>query len=208
MIFIHEGDVHAAENVFQKFGGFGGATAGNGHEGFDCNAVNGFCFFQARGRVAANDFGDFGDLAVGVAGVFAFGRIGEVKIGAGFEAASGFENGTQFVFGGAGVSGGFENNDDAFWQMWRDGARGVEDVGKVGLAILVEGRGDADEYGVELFDACAIGGSFDLVGGALGLHRISGDVFDVTFAGIKRVDFGFVQVNAEHLRSGFGELNH
>jgi hypothetical protein len=44
--------------------------------------------------------------------------------------------------------------------------------------------------------------------GALGLHLGGGDVFDVTFAGVEGVDFGFVDIDAQHLRAGFGELNH
>ena len=50
--FVHEGDVYAAENIFQKLGGFGGAAAGNRHKRFDCDAVNGFGFFQTRRSVA------------------------------------------------------------------------------------------------------------------------------------------------------------
>ena len=34
--FVHEGDVHTAENVFQKLGGFGGAAGGNRHRFLYC----------------------------------------------------------------------------------------------------------------------------------------------------------------------------
>jgi len=46
-----------------------------------------------------------------------------------------------------------------------------------------------DERGIEFLDARAICGGLDLLGVALGPHLGGGNVFDVTFASVERVDF-------------------
>jgi hypothetical protein len=45
----------------------------DGNDGLDGKRIKGLRLFEAGGRKAADDFRNDGDLAVGVAGIFAFG---------------------------------------------------------------------------------------------------------------------------------------
>ena len=161
---------------------------------------------EAGGGVAADDLGDGGDDAVGVAGVFALGAEGEVEVGAGLEAAALLEHGAELAVGGAGVGGGFQADEHALAQVGGDGLAGVGDVGDVGLAVLVEGGGHADDDGLHAgADGEVVGGAevagLDLLGDALG-----GDVLDVALAGVHGVDLAAVDVDARDVHARTGEL--
>ena len=74
--FVDQGDVDAAEGVFEELGRLGHAARGDGHEGFDRDGVELNRLLQAGWREAADDLGDGGDDAAGIAWVFAFGGEG------------------------------------------------------------------------------------------------------------------------------------
>ena len=203
---VDQGDVHAAEGVLGDFGGLGGAAAADGHEGVDGLGIELGDGLEAGGGVAADDLGDGGDDAVGVAGVLALGAEGEVEVGAGLEAAALLEHGAELAVGGAGIGGGFEADEHALAQMRGDGAAGVGDVGDVGLTVLVEGRGHADDDGVHaVAHGEIVGGAevtaFDLLGDAFG-----GDVLDVALAGVHGLDLAAVDVDARDVHPRTGEL--
>ena len=104
--FIDEGDVHAAINILKQLRSLGDAAGGNWHERLDGGAVNGLGFFQTSGRVAADHLGDTPDAVLSIGRIFAFWRIGEVKISSRLETAARLENRPQLVLSGAGIGGG------------------------------------------------------------------------------------------------------
>src|SRR5262245_40119787 len=53
--FVYEGDVDAAEGVFEQLGGFGDATGGDGHDGLDRFGVKVDGLLQAGRGVATDD---------------------------------------------------------------------------------------------------------------------------------------------------------
>ena len=64
------------------------------------------------------------------------------------EGISFFEQRNDDFFGGSGVGGAFEDDQLALVQVRRDGLHGAGDVAQIGLVILVERRGHADDDGI------------------------------------------------------------
>src|SRR5580658_7970812 len=107
--FVDQGDVHGAVYVFQKLGGLGDLGGGDGDHFVDGLLVEGDGDFAGDFVDSADEFGD--GLRVGVfsAGVFAFGGEGEEEVGAASQAAR-FEQAQNDLAGGAGIGGGFEDD--------------------------------------------------------------------------------------------------
>ena len=118
---VDERDVDAAKNIFQQLGRLGGAAVRHGNQSADGARINFLRGGKARGRVAADNFGNVGDVALGIAGVFALRRKREVKILAGFQSRTFFQDGAQFIFRRAGIGRGFEDDELAALQMRRNG---------------------------------------------------------------------------------------
>lgn len=129
-----------------------------------------------------------------------------MKLAAGFQARAGFEDSAEIFIGRAGVGGGFEDDENAFAQMRGNTAAGVEDVGDVGLAILVEGRGDANDDGINFLDTGKVNGGGEAAGRDLLLDGRGFNVLDVGIAGIAGGDLFIIDVEPEDLGAGAGEL--
>ena len=156
---------------------------------------------EAGGRIAADDLGDGGDDAVRIAGILALGAEGQVEIRAGLEAAARLKHGAQLAIRGAGIGGGLQADEHPLAQVRGDGAAGVGDVGDVGLAVLVERRGHADDDGIharadrEVVRRAEMPAA-DLLGDAFG-----GDVLDVALAGVHGLDLAAVHVDARDIHA-------
>ena len=109
--FVDQGDIDAAEYVLRQLGRLGGAAGGNRHEGLDGPAIDGLGPFEAGGRVAADDFGNERHFAVGIARVFPFRREGQMEIRPRLEAGTTFQHLPQVFVGGAGIGGGFQDDE-------------------------------------------------------------------------------------------------
>jgi hypothetical protein len=129
-----------------------------------------------------------------------------VEVRAGLQAGSGFEDRAQIFIGGSGIGRRFENNKNPIVQMRCDGTAGFQDVGDVGLAILVQRRGDADDDGIDFLDAGEIGRGLQATGGDFFADGVVGDVFDVGFSPVTSGDLLVVDVEAENGGAGTGEL--
>jgi hypothetical protein len=173
------------------------AARQDGNDGLDGLAVEGLGLFEAGRGEAADDFRDFSDAGLRVAGVFAFGREGEVEVGAGLETRALFEHGAEVFIGGAGVGGGFEHDELAAAEMGGEGFAGLDDVRDVGFAILVERSGHADDGGFNGAPAGEIGGGGEAAGGDLFGDGFRGDVMDVGAAGVEGFDLVGVDVEAQ-----------
>ena len=213
---IHERDVDAAIDVLEQLGhfGYGGTADRNGAT--EDGAVDGRGHFNGAGAASADDLGNVvaGDGVV--ARVFAFGRKGHVEATCG--GASGafgagnfesqqialLEQGHDDVFGGARIGSAFENNELAVVDMGGDGLDGAGDVAQIGLVILVEGGGNADDDGVHGGDLRVIGG-----GGEAGLLRpldvLRKNADDVGVAGIELADLVECDVEAGDAEFFFAE---
>ena len=96
-------------------------------------------------------------------------------------------------------------------QTRRDLAGGVEHVGEVGLPVLPERRGHADEHGIALGQTVEVGGGSEAdaagrvdPGPGCG-HALRPDVADVALAALEAGDLLGVDVEAEHAEPGLHE---
>ena len=203
---IDQGDVHAAEDIFEQLRRLGGTAGGNGNHGLDGPPVEGLRAFEAGGRQAADDLRNLSDLAVGIAGIFALRRKGEMEINTRLEAGTFLQHLQQVLVGRARIGGRFQHHEDAAMQIRRDGLAGDGDVGNIRLAVLVERRGHADDDGLDLLDAAEVGGGGE--GSALHLLFDGGslDMLDVAPAGVAVLDLGRIDVQAEDVHARAGEL--
>jgi hypothetical protein len=140
--FVDERDVDAAENVFEQLRRLGRAAVRDGNESADRRA-NKFPLrrFQTRGRVTADDFGNFRNLAAGIAGVFALRRITRGENLSRLSARTIFQDFAQFIFRRAGICRGFEHDQLSALQMRRDGFAGFENERQIRFAISFSGVG-------------------------------------------------------------------
>ena len=203
--FVHQRDVHAAEDVLEQLGRLGGTAGRDRHDGLDGLAVKLDRALQAGRRKAADDFGDLRNDAVGVTGIFALGGKGEVEVHARLHAVA-LEHGAQVLIRSAGISRGFEHHKQALVDVRQDGLAGLDDVADVGFAVFVERSRDADDDGVELLDGGEVRGRAEALGVDLLLNRRRRDVFDVALARIQRDDLPVINVEAGDLHAGAGEL--
>ena len=78
-----------------------------------------------------------------------------------------FQDRDHDFFSGAGVGGAFEYHQLARAQMRRNGLGRVRDVAQVGLVILIERSGNADDDGIHLCQAGVVRGGFEALGAGL-----------------------------------------
>ena len=199
---IDQGDVDAAVDVFEEFGHLGDRWRANRNDASKYGAVHGSSEFGSDWAAAADDFWDVVPGDGFVSWVFALGAEGDMNswlVGSAghfqSEQVSGFETGDDELFGGAGVGGALENDELALFDMGRDGLDGAGDVAEVGLVILVERGGDADDDGVHLSDLRIIRG-----GAETGFLRLLDgfweDADDVGAASVEGVDLFLGDVEA------------
>ena len=79
--FVDQGDVHAAENIFEQLGHFRGARGADRHDLRDDLRVQSRGSAAARRIDAADDFRNLRQAVLLVAGIFALGRKGQEEIG-------------------------------------------------------------------------------------------------------------------------------
>ena len=90
-----------------------------------------------------------------------------MEIGAGLQAGAFLQNLAEIFVGRAGIGRGLQDDELSFLQIRADGFAGLQDVRNVGLAILVQRRGDTDDDRVDVFHAgevCRGGELFGLEG--------------------------------------------
>src|SRR5207244_10400574 len=99
-------------------------------------------------------------------------------------------------FGGPWIGGTLQHDEMARTQVRADGRRRVLNVGKIGLAVLVKGRGDANQAGVHGLEGAEIVGGLEmLLFDGLGDGGL-GDVSNVCLPTPKLLDLGGIDVEA------------
>ena len=170
---------------------------------------------------AGGDFLDGGQAVLLVAGVDAFGAVAAVEDvlfrlphplpgppllvphplpgppleGEGVVAEAGvfFEDGDADFFGGAGVDGGFVDDDGAFGHDLADGFGGLDQRGEVGALGVVDGGGYGDDEDIAAAQLFRVGGEAELAGcGEFGGFDFTGAVA----AGLEFVDAALLDVEA------------
>src|SRR5438046_9410210 len=66
--FVDEGDVDAAENIFEELDRLRDAARGNRHDRLDGKTVERLGFFKTSRRITAHNFGNVSHPAAGIAG--------------------------------------------------------------------------------------------------------------------------------------------
>ena len=204
---VDQRDVDAAVDVFKQLGHLGDRGAADLDDAAEDGAIEGRS--QLRGcRAAAAD--DLGNVVPGdgvVAGIFALGRKGDVDAGL-LEGArnlepepiAGFKHGRNNLFGGAGISGALEDDQLVLMNVRRERGNGAGDVAQVGLVVLVERGGHADDDGIHGGDFRVVGGGSEA--GFLGLLNLGGqDAHNIGAAGVEFGDLVGGNVEAGHLEA-------
>ncbi len=199
--FVDQGDVDGAVDVFQQLGGFGDLGGGDGDDFVDGLLVEGDGDFAGDFVDSADEFWDGLGAGIFSAGVFAFGGEGEEEVCAA-EQAAGLEQGENDLAGGAGVGGGFENDQLSGTEAEGDFFGAFADEGEVGLAVVAEGGGDADEDRIGLRKAGKIGGGVESSGGFHVGDEGFAEVFEVIFAAVEGFGLGGVVVESDHVETG------
>ena len=201
---VDEGDVDVALGVLDHLGGFGHADAfGLVRAGGDDLQVKGIDQVGHCWRGAGGDFLDGGDAMFFVARVDALGAVAGKKVEVELEAGEFFQHGHAVFFGGAGVDGGFVDDDVAFLEHLADGLRGLDQRRQVGLFVVVDGRGHGDDEDVA-------GGQIGGIGAVLHAggfkHFFVRDFQRGVVAGLQGGNARLVNVEAQYVAL-FGEFD-
>jgi len=192
---VDQGDVDAAEDILEQFGGLGGAGAADRHRGGDI-AVERDGAFAGVGVIGADDFWGGAHGKVLVVRVLALGRKGDPEIDIALSAGL-FEDRLHHLVGGARPGARLKNEHLPRAQVLFQLVRGILDVGEVGFAVLVERRRQGDENDIRLRGFGEISGVFHLAEGVDLLDILCGDVLDVALAGAELVDLALIDVEAD-----------
>ena len=203
---VHQADIDRAVDVFQKFGQFGSFGGADGDDFVDGGLIQRQADFQTGRCVAADDFRNGAGFKIGVARVFAFGRVNEEYVFADFQTAF-FHARQQLFFGCARIGGGFQRQDLAGAQIRFHRVGGVDDETHVRFAVFVQRGRHAQNHGFHFADAGEVGGGLE-TGGAGGGDFVGRDVFDIGFAVVQFIDLFGVDVETQHLEAGFGVAQH
>ena len=193
--FVHQGNVEVALGVLDHLGGFGDLD-GTGFVGAGGNdaAIQGIDEVRNLGSGAGSDLLDGGQAVLFVAGVDALWAVAGKEVAVELEAGVLFEDGDADFFGGAGIDGGFVDDDGALAHDLADGFGGLDQRGEVRAIGLIDGGGDGDDEDVAGFEVIRLGGIAELRGGGeiLGL-----DFAGAVMAGPEFIDARLLDVKAD-----------
>ncbi len=152
---------------------------------------------RALGCEAADDLGRVADAPASVAGVHPLRAEGEVGVLADAQAGR-LEHRPQHLARGARPGGRFEHDQGAGREVGEGGLGGGDDVAEVGLSVVAQRRGYADEHGATGGQACRVGRGFQRARLNEWGQPIAGHVLDVRPTVGQRLDLGHREVEAHH----------
>ena len=202
---VDQGDVDAAEDVFEQLGHFGHLGGGDRHEVIERLAVDLDDLGGAGRREAAHDLGRRLGRVVGAPGIDPLGREGEVEVGARGEPRALFEERREHLAGRARVRGALEADELAAPHMAGQLDRRVLDERQVGLAIGVQRRRQADDAGRAVLGGRVVGGGRKQALVDDRHQRLVGDVDDVRGAGLDGAATIGVGLDTDDLDARLGE---
>ncbi|MCY1414351.1 hypothetical protein D9M71_297980 [compost metagenome] len=130
-----------------------------------------------------------------VAGVDALGAVAGEEVDVELQAGGLFQYRHAVFLGGAGVDGGFIDDDVALLEHLADAFRGLDQRGEVGLVVLVDWGGHGDDEHVAGLQVVEVGAVAEL-GGLLEFFVT--DFQGGVMAGLEGVDARLVDVKAHH----------
>ena len=204
---VDHGDVDHAEGVLKQLGHLGCLGGGDGVDVLKGSAVPGGGDLGAGGGDASHDLGGVAGGVIGATGVDALGGEGEEPILADLETVGFAQPGKEDLAGGAGVGGGFEDDDHAGMHILCQFIGGGENEGHVRVAGLAERGGDADGDGIHFLQDGEICAGSELTGLHQGQQPLGGDIGDVAFPCLQGSHLARVGVDAGDLETGFGEYD-
>ena len=149
---VHQRDVEVALGVLDDLGGLGHLdAAGAVHAGGDRRSRRARPPLSSVAAViAGDDLHDLGDGVFLVAGIDALRRVADVEVLLPLHAGMLFQHRNADFFGGAGIDGGFIDDDRALFHVLADRGGGTDQRREVGDVRLVDrgGHGDDDEVGL------------------------------------------------------------
>ena len=203
---VYHGDIDAAVDIFDDFYGFCCFAGVDWDHCVDSVAV----YFKGdvHGRFVdgTDDLWYCASVEVGVAGVFAFGRVGHVEVFASFESGS-FEDWLHDFVGCAGIGRAFEDDKLTFAEIFGDGAAGLLDVVHVRLAVFGERGWYAEDKGIRLFELLHVAGGVEAAGSDHFLDMLVRDVLEWRFAGIDAIDGVRIDIEAYNGSTAANELD-
>src|SRR5256885_6741311 len=160
--------------------------------------------FGRRWIQTADDLGNISARNRVVAWIFALGRERQKKFASAaritsrsFKPALLFQNGRQHFFSRAWIRCAFQHYELALANIGSDGCRRVGDVAEVGLVVLVQRRGHADDYRVHLRDALEFGSRTEA--GVLRRSYLSRqNPINIRAAGIQGADLPLINIKARY----------
>lgn len=203
---VDQGDVDAPERVLEDLGEFGGLGRAHDYDPVHDLPIEGGAQDPAAGREAAYDFRDVLGVVNRIAGVFALGGEDQEVIAPGFQAAL-LELGQQDFARGPGVGRALERDELALAERLGDLVRCGLDVAHVGAVVLVEGRGDADDDRVDVFQAGVVRGRFEQAGFPERADLPARNMPDVAFAPVELGDLDGVDIEPDDVESFFGKAD-
>ena len=111
---------------------------------------------------AGDHFLHFREGVEGVAGVDALGRVAHLEVFVEGEGGVFLQQGDTFLFGAAGVDGGFVDDVISFLKMTGQHLRGREERLQVGQVVVVDGCGDGDDMKTCFCQLVRVGGESDV----------------------------------------------
>ena len=161
---------------------------------------------EQSGVAPPTTFGTLRVWNVGVARIHALGRERQEDVAADLEAAA-LERRLHHLVGRARVGRGLEDDQHAGMEVRRDRLDRRDHEGEVRILGLAERRRHADVHGVERPQHGEVGGRREPPGGHEAGDLLVRHVRDVRLAAVHRGDLGAVEVDADGVEPGAGELD-
>jgi hypothetical protein len=157
--FVHQGDVEVALGVLDHLGGFRHLDrTGLVGAGGDDAAIQRIDEVGDLGVEPEVTFLDRGQAVLLVAGVDALGAVAGKEVAVELQPGVLFQHGHADFLGGAGIDGGFVDDDGALAQHLADGFGGLDQRGEVGALGLIDRRGHGDDEDVAVLEVVGLGG--------------------------------------------------
>ena len=203
--FVHQGDVHGPVGVLQNLRHLRRPGVADG-DGLDDSLVETLDHLKAIRSHPAHDLGDLPGGELLVARILPLGGVTDEVLPSQREPPF-FEKGEHLLLGGSREGGALQNDNLPRPEGGGDALGRVEDHGEVGLHVVPQGCGDADQEGVRLDHSGKIGGGRE---GSLLLNEALEEpvlqVLDRALSGVDHIHAPLVHVESENPVPGLEKL--
>src|ERR1700733_7379225 len=157
--FVHQRDIHAAIDIFKQLGHLRRSGRRDRYGTVEDARIDGRGQLQREWTDAADDFRNIATGYGVIARIFALGRKSDIEAAGRVlpvymktTAIPVFKERDEHLFCRAGVGRALKNDKLAFTQMRSNGFRSIANIAQVGLVILIQRRGHADDDNIHITD--------------------------------------------------------